>query len=248
MDIYKPILFKYIKFLSTIFLLASVINGFFLSADVRAGKTCDPTLKYCLEQNCQVPFRRVKGGVISAYAFFEKLGYTGKYQVDIEFAPEVSVVWGVGADKRKTRVLGKYVEDNRKIYLTCWCDKWLSEENAFKLDMSAQFYQTVLTHEMIHFLTNRYAKKRVNSILSEYIAYSGQLQLIPQEDIKKLVINNKAKPFDDENDISELAFSMGGPGIFGLKSYLHYKQTNGLLVKKIISGSFQMPIDIWLFN
>ena len=247
MKIKNKEILRNILMLIVAFLIAGVIDGFILSADVQAGKSCDPTLKYCLEQKCQVPFRKVRGGVLKAYAFFEKLGYTGKYQVDIEYTPEVSVVWGEGAEKTKIRVLGKYVEDNRKIYLTCWCDKWLSEENAFKLDMSTGFYETVLTHEMIHFLTNRYANGKVNSILSEYIAYSGQLELIPQEKLKLLVKNNHAKPFD-ENDISELAFSMGGPGIFGLKSYLHYKQTSGLLVKKILEGTFKMPTDIWLFN
>jgi hypothetical protein len=59
-----------------------------------------------------------------------------------------------------------------------------------------------------------------------------------------MVNNSKAIAFD-ENDINELAYSFDGPGIFGLKSYLHYKKTNGLLVKKILEGSFKMPIDIW---
>jgi hypothetical protein len=247
MKIKNKAILRNILMLIVVFLIAGVMDGFILSADVQAGKICDPTLKYCLEQKCQVPFRMVSGGVLKAYSFFEKFGYTGKYQVDIEYTPKVSVVWGEGAEKTKIRVLGKYVEDDRKIYLTCWCDKWLSEENAFKLDMSIGFYETVLTHEMIHFLTNRYSKSRVNSILSEYIAFSGQLELISQEKIKRLVRDNNIKHFD-ENDISELAYSMGGPGIFGLKSYLHYKQTNGLLVKKILDGSFKMPIDIWLLN
>ena len=104
------------------------------------------------------------------------------------------------------------------------------------MEMTADFYETIITHEMIHFLANRYAKKTVDVILSEYIAYSGQLSLFPEEKIKLLISKYKATAFEN-NEISETTFVMS-PGLFALKSYLHYKKTNGSLVKEILDGSY----------
>jgi len=205
---------------------------------VQTEKFCDATLKYCATQKCKIPFRRLRNGVIFAYAFFEKLGYTGKYFVDLDLTPEVSLVWGEGKDRMKIRIFGKYEEGEKKIYLTCWGEKWLSEANDFKLDMTPAYYETIVAHEIIHFLASRFAKNKMNVILSEYIAYSGQLELFPAGKIKMLMKKYKVAAFE-ENEINEWDLELN-PAIFGLKSYLHYKQTKGSLVKEIIAGTFNV--------
>ena len=204
---------------------------------------CDATIKYCVEQKCQIPFKRVKSGILNAYEFFEKLGYTGKYPVNIVFQPKVSVSWGDGNDKTELRVLGKYDEDEKTIYLTCWGEKWLDGRNDFKLDMTDEFYQSIVAHEMIHFLLNRYAKRKVNTILSEYVAYSGQLEILPEETIKVLAETYRLDAFE-ENDIDEYTLE-ADPGTFGVKSYLHFKSTGGSLVKRIIAGTFEETPRMW---
>jgi hypothetical protein len=240
---YNLTIWRIICMLTATMAIIVVLSGSRGGTDVRVQKICDAKIKYCVEQNCKVPFDHLKSGVLSAYSFFEKLGYAGYHNVDIELTPEVSVVWGAGAYRTKIRVLGKYEEDERKIYLTCWGEKWLTGRNDYNLDMTPEFYETIVAHEMIHFLANRYSKEKVNGILSEYIAYSGQFELIPEETIRILVEKYHVEAFD-ENNIDELDY-MEDPGKFGLKSFLHYSRTKGSLVKEIMAGSFKAPPRNW---
>jgi hypothetical protein len=101
------------------------------------------------------------------YKFFKKIGFMGIYHVDIELLPVVSVSWGEGAYATKIRVLGKNEENENKIYLTCWGEKWFSDRKDFNLDMTPDLYETIVAHEMIHFLSNRYSKNKINNILSD---------------------------------------------------------------------------------
>ena len=212
-------------------------KGFLGVKEAWGGKLCDVKIKYCAEQKCRVSFDGLESGVLNAYAFFEKLGYAGKYDVDIEIIPEVFIISSDGEKRTKIRVLGKYEEGEKTIYLTCWGEKWLLERKDFHIDMTNEFYKSVVTHEMIHFLANRYAKKKLDVLLSEYIAYSGQLEFLPQKTIAALAEHYKLQTIELK-DLNEMAFMLA-PGTFGLKSYLHYKQTNGVLVKEIIAGSFK---------
>jgi len=245
----KNRLINYISMIRFFYLLtvaASISGGLDAVLDVKdawGGKICDVKIKYCVEQKCRITFDRVKGGVVAAYAFFEKLGYAGTYNVDIVILPEVSIVSTVNGNKTKIRIMGKYDEDQKIIYLTCWGENWLSGRNDFHLVMTADFYETIVTHEMIHFLANRYSKKKLDVLLSEYVAYSGQLELFPEKTIELLSEHYKFKVIDI-SDINEMTFMLE-PGIFGLKSYLHYKQTNGAFVKEIMAGSSKPPLKVW---
>jgi hypothetical protein len=246
--------FKYqlIKYISTIRFLRILIAavavsgasvGYLGATDAWGAKICNVKIKYCVEQKCKITFDRVKSGVLAAYAFFNKLGYSGKYHVDIQIVPEVSIFSGQGDKRTKIRILGKYAEDEKIIYLTCWGEKWLSGRNDFHLDMTADFYETIVTHEMIHFLANRFAKQKLDVLSSEYIAYSGQLELFPEKTMELLTVQIKNKPIDIA-DMNDMTFVLE-PGLFGLKSYLHYRQTNGALVKEIMAGASIVPLNLW---
>lgn len=223
--------------------LVAVISAAVHTTPAWALKFCDLTSRHCVEQKCELPFNRVRKGILNAYAFFEHLGYYGKFDVDIVFEHEVLTILPSNKDVSKIRLLGKYEENQKTIYMTCWGEKWLSKRNDFELEMTADFYETIITHEMIHFLANRYAKTKLDVILSEYIAYSGQLSLFPEAQIKFLASKYNASAFEND-EISELTFVMS-PGLFALKSYLHFKKTNGVLVKKILEGSFTTPSRPW---
>jgi hypothetical protein len=178
--------------------------------------------------------------VVSAYGFFEKLGYKGKYRVEIEIAPEVTIAWNDGNCQMHDRVLGKYVEAENKIYLTCLNEEWLVEENDFLLPMMPELYETIIAHEMIHFLVNRNSNRKVNAVLSEYIACSGQFDMLPDHMILALVQKYQVNAFET-HQICEIAMMLS-PCLFCLKSYLHYKKTKGAWVKEIIENRWRAPL------
>lgn len=145
----------------------------------------------------------MRSGIQSAYAFFGKLGYTEKFPVTILFNPEINVDWSGGDDKKSVRVLGKYDEDEKTIYLTCWRNNWIFGRNDFDLDMTYEFYRTIVAHEMIHFLANRFAKNSVNSIFSEYILEKGQnvfvhcLLVVPKGGFRNLGFHDVSPFYSD---------------------------------------------------
>ena len=111
----KPTFFSRGGILLVIISAAAVLSASAGGKNDGAEKICDAKIRYCVEQNCMVPFDQVRSGILSAYAFFERLGYPGRYPVQIEFRPQVFITWGKGEAQTKIRVLGKYEEKEKKI-------------------------------------------------------------------------------------------------------------------------------------
>ena len=210
-----------------------------ISSSVEAETICDEVDLFCVERSCEIPFKIVKDAILSAYSFFEKLGYYGRYHINIEFTPEVFVEWKDGNYIERHRVIGKYIEEENKIVITCPDENWLTQNDDCLLKIIVYHYETIISHEMIHFLANRFSNNKVDYILSEYIACCGQLEMIPENIIMELAIKNQIEAFE-EYQICVFAYIISPP-VFCLKSYLHYKNDEGCLIKKILNGSCRNP-------
>ena len=208
----------------------------------QAEKVCNQDLQFCVVDLCQVPFGGTEKAVKNAYMFFQKLGYEGKYPVTIVYQPEVLVNWSYGS----VRILGKYEENEKTVYLTCPKDPWIEGRNDFNIPMNDNFYATIVTHEVVHFLTNRFAGRKVEKIMSEYISYSAQISLF-ESSTKDLLRQQygTVTPFDvDDIDPSIM---MLDPGIFGYKAYLSFRKNGGALIHKIIKEQFVSASAKWDF-
>jgi hypothetical protein len=228
---------KHMIYVFIIFYTAMVAVS--IPSNVEAENICDEMDLFCVDRFCEIPFDIVKDAILSAYSFFEQLGYYGRYQINIEITPEVFVEWKDGNYIDRHRVIGKYVEEENKIFITCPNENWLTTNDDFLLKIIVDYYGTIISHEMIHFLANRFSNNKVHFILSEYIACCGQLEMIPENIIMELAIKNQIEAFEDYQ-ICELTYIIS-PHVFCLKSYLHYKNDEGYLINKILNGSCREP-------
>ena len=131
------------------------------------------------------------------------------------------------------RVIGKLGKDNR-IYLTNRHEPWLKKQNAYGLEMSKEFYESLIVHEVAHFIVEKITGGKIKCTLSEYVAYVVQLsQMQPQ--MRQAILNQRFLPAFKIYEIN-LEIMLLDPAAFAVKSYLHFKENKGQFLKEILSN------------
>ena len=172
------------------------------------------------------------------------IGYSKKYPLWIFFQKKVEIETVTG---ELIRVYGKLNKDNH-IYLTDWNEPWLTEQNAYGLEMSKDFYESLIIHEVAHFIAEKIAGRKIENTLSEYIAYVVQLsQMLPT--MRQEILGQRHLTAFKTEEIN-LDIMMFDPVIFGVKSYLHFMQSRGQYLKEILSDAITEPgsIAYWQFH
>lgn len=190
-----------------------------------------PTNKVCIcytnSEDIELALRAIR----KANNFFIDVGYSETYFVEIVFQKKVVVESRYGDS---IRVIGKLGKDNR-IYLTNRDEPWLKEQNAYGLGMSKEFYESLIVHEVAHFITEKITGRKIECSRSEYIAYVVQIsQMQPQ--MRQTILNQRFmaafKTYQINFDIMLL-----DPAVFAIKSYLHFKDNKGKFLKEILSNA-----------
>ena len=166
-----------------------------------------------------------------AYDFFIGIGYSQTYFLDIVFQKEVLVKT---RSDESIRVYGKLGKEG-VIYLTEWNEPWLAGQNAYEMRMTKDFYESLIVHEVAHFITEKIAHRKVENILSEYIAYVVQFSQMPSKTRQTILSKHPLSSF--ESDEISLDIFMFDPAVFAVKSYLHFKKSKGKYLKKIVSDT-----------
>ena len=168
------------------------------------------------------------------YQFFRNLGYAQTYFLEIVFQKKVFVETRSG---HFIRVFGKVGKHNR-IYITDWDEPWLKERNAYGLEMSRALYESLIVHEAAHLIAEKIAGGNIGCKLSEYIAYVVQLSQMPSQ-MRQDLLNRCGQSAFKAEEI-HLDIMLIDPVVFAIKSYLHFKENQGRLLKKILSGAILM--------
>ena len=190
-----------------------------------------PTNKVCICYTNPEDIELALSAIRKAYNFFINVGYSETYFLEIVFQKKVVVESRYGD---LIRVIGKLGKDNR-IYLTNRDEPWLKEQNAYGLGMSKAFYESLIVHEVAHFITEKIAGRKIECSRSEYIAYVVQIsQMQPQ--MRQALLNQSLlsafKTYQINFDIMLL-----DPAVFAVKSYLHFKENEGQFLKEILNNA-----------
>jgi len=129
-----------------------------------------PTNKVCIYYTNPEDIELALNAIRKAYNFFIDVGYSETYFLEIVFQKKVVVECRCGDS---IRVIGKIGKDNR-IYLTNRDEPWLNKYNAYGLGMSKEFYESLIVHEIAHFITEKITRRKIECSRSEYIAYVVQ--------------------------------------------------------------------------
>ena len=190
-----------------------------------------PTDKVCICYTNSEDIELALSAISKTHNFFANVGYSETYFLEIVFQKKVLVEGSCGD---LVRVIGKLGKDNR-IYLTNRDEPWLKEKNAFGLEMSKEFYESLIVHEVAHIITEKITGRKIECSRSEYIAYVVQISQM-QSQMKEAILNQRFlsafKTYQINIDIMLL-----DPAVFAVKSYLHFKEDKGKFLKEILSNT-----------
>ena len=213
--------------------IASIIVFVLCATPIAAGqkRTCYSTNKVCINSANTENTELVSNAIKRAYDFFFNFGYSDRFFLEIIFQKEVRVE---NSDGGFIRVCGKLGKDNY-IYLTDWNETWLAEQNAYGLKMSKEFYESLIVHEVAHFIAEKIVGRKIDNTDSEYIAYVVQLsQMHPK--MRLSILSQRSLSAFKTEDIN-LEVMLFDPAVFAAKSYLHFKENKGQYLKEILSGA-----------
>jgi hypothetical protein len=190
-----------------------------------------PTNKVCIRYTNPEDIELALNAIRKAYNFFINIGYSETYFLEIVFQKKVLVECLCG---RLIRVIGKLGKDNR-IHLTNRDEPWLIEQNAYGLEMSKEFYESLIVHEVAHFIVEKITGGKIECTRSEYVAYVVQLsQMKPQ--MRQAILNQRLLPAFKTHEIN-LEIMLLDPVVFAVKSYLNYEENKGQFLKEILSNT-----------
>ena len=192
---------------------------------------CCPANKVCICYTNSEDIELALNAIRNSYNFFIDIGYPETYFCEIDFQKKVEVECLCG---QLIRVIGKLGKDNR-IYLTNRNEQWLKEQNAYGLEMGKEFYESLIVHEVAHFIVEKITGGKIELTLSEYVAYVVQLsQMKPQ--MRQAILNQRFLPAFKTHEIN-LEIMFLDPAVFAVKSYLHFKENKGQFLKGILSSA-----------
>lgn len=205
---------------------------------------CYPEYKACITYTKSEEVELALTAIKKAYDFFFEIGYSENYFLKIVFQSEIMVE---GSNGDMIRVYGKLGKNNH-IYLTNWSEAWLTEQNSYGLKMSKEFYESIIVHEIAHFIAEKIACRKIEITHSEYIAYVAQFSKMAPN-LRKAILSQRPLPAFETGEIS-LEVMLMNPASFAVKSYLHFKYNKGQYLKAILSGTIPefREIDLWYFN
>lgn len=185
-----------------------------------------PTNKVCICYTNPEDIELALNAIRKAYNFFINVGYSETNFLEIVFQKKVVVECRCGD---LIRVIGKLGKDNR-IYLTNRDEPWLKEQNAYGLEMSKEFYESLIVHEVAHFITEKITGRKIECTRSEYIAYVVQLSHM-QPQMRQAILNQSSLSAFKTHEIN-FDIMLLDPAVFAVKSYLHFKENKGQYLKK----------------
>jgi len=191
---------------------------------------CCPTNKICICYTNSEDIDLALIAIRKAYNFFINIGYSETYFLEVVFQKKVVVECPSG---HLIRVIGKLGKDNH-IYLTKWDEPWLKEKNGYGLEMRKEFYESLIVHEVAHFIVEKITGGKIECTHSEYVAYVVQLsQMKPQ--MRQAILNQRFLPAFKTHEIN-LEIMLLDPVAFAVKSYLHFKENKKQFLKEILSN------------
>lgn len=225
--------------------IASIISFVLCAASIAPGQrgTFISAYRVSIKNTNTENTELVSNAIKRAYDFFISIGYLETYYLEIVFQKEVLVETANGDF---TRVYGKLGKDNR-IYLTDWNEHWLEEQNSFCLKMSKEFYESIIVHEVAHFIAEKIAGCKIEITHSEYIAYVVQLSQMQSKMREAIFSKCPLSAFETEE--INLEVMLVDPSVFAVKSYNHHKGSKGQYLKEILNGAAQKlnSVDCWYF-
>lgn len=136
--------------------------------------------------------------------------------------------------------LGVYKHQVREIHILSYecCERLYKDECCCGIELSRKLHTSLIVHEVAHALTVELLEDEIGRIAAaEYIAYTTQFSLMPDDLRQKILTGITNEGFCSEVEITSLFHDLN-PSVFAVKAYRHFvRPENGKrFYDKLING------------
>jgi hypothetical protein len=203
-------------------------------------KCADVDVEVFTEIRDDIPF--VCHAAEKTFAFLTNAGLTKRVPIKVYIV-----------EKMKERPLGNfylgmYERRHKRIVVLSYssCRKRCKEGECFcGLKLCRNLHSSIIVHEIAHAIAHaNFHAEAHNSTAEEYIAYTTQFALLPNELRQKILTRIKNNGFGHEREITSLFHDLS-PSVFAVKAYRHFlRPENGaMFYMKLISGKCKLDMD-----
>ena len=201
-------------------------------ASASFGKCPNADVKVYAEIKEEIPF--VCNAVKSTFSFLAKAG------LSIQVPIEVYIVEDLMELPFSNHYYGMYDKRSKRVTVLSYnsCRECYKSSNFCGLRFCRKLYSSFVVHEIAHAVADANLNTKTRSTATqEYIAYTTQLSLLPDEIRQSILTKINNEGFDHESEITGL-FYLLNPLVFAVKAYRHFlRPENGkIFYNKLITG------------
>lgn len=163
-----------------------------------------------------------------------------KAGLDSRVPIEVHVVENLKELPCANRYYGMYEKRHKRVTVLSYssCRKQYRDSDFCGLRLCRKLHSSFIVHEIAHAIAHANLDAKAHSIAAEeYIAYTTQLALLPDEIRQKILLRIDNEGFGHEREITSLFYQLN-PSVFAVKAYRHFlRPENGKrFYHKLITG------------
>ncbi len=170
----------------------------------------------------------------------ETLTFMIRAGLDIQDTFDIHLTDGFERLPQQELLLGVYEQQTNEIRVLSYeCCKRLYKGECFcGLELSREIHTSFIVHEIAHALTVDHLENEIGRVAAaEYIAYTTQFSLMPDNLRQKILTDINNEGFCNEVEITRLFHDLN-PAVFAVKAYRHFiRPENGKnFYHKLITG------------
>lgn len=172
------------------------------------------------------------------YAFLRTAGLVKHVSIDLH------IVSKLPRHDLSEFCLGYYHKIKNSIYVLSYdaCKCRIVENGFWDLTFSRDLHNSFIIHEIAHAIAGAHFEVESHSIAAEeYIPYTTQIALMPEDLRKELLTKITNEGFENEQEITSLFHDLS-PSVFAVKAYRHFsRQDNGnKFYQQILKGKCRL--------
>ena len=170
----------------------------------------------------------------------ETLSFMMQAGLDIQDTFDIHLTDGSERFPQQELFLGIYEQQTKEVHVLSYeCCKRLYKGECFcGLELSREIHTSFIVHEIAHALTVDHLENETGRVAAaEYIAYTTQFSLMPDNLRQKILLEITNEGFCNEVEITSLFHELN-PSVFAVKAYRHFiRPENGKrFYNKLITG------------
>lgn len=167
-------------------------------------------------------------------SFMVEAGLDVQGTFDIHLAERIDIL------PQQNLYLGVYKHQLREIHIPSYecCERLYKDECCCGIGLSRELHTSIIVHEIAHALTIDLLENEIGRVAAaEYIAYTTQFSLMPDELREQILTDITNEGFFSEVEITSLFHDLN-PSVFAVKAYRHFiRPENGIrFYNKLING------------